>query len=68
MCESQNKEYGMYSNQKNKCEKDEKASFLALPYLQKGWLGSNNHPGIISHRAAKECLVDKIREIRGINA
>lgn len=54
--------------QYKKCEKDEKASFLALPYLQKGWLGSNNHPGIISHRAAKECLVDKIREIRGINA
>lgn len=42
---------------------DENVEFQLLPDLKPEWIGANNHPGIASHTAAADVLVNKIKSI-----
>lgn len=43
--------------------KDEKVSFVLLPDLEEEWIGANNHPNQLSHRAAAEVVVKALKEV-----
>ena len=47
------------TNQKDNT--DDKVSYLRLPDLESGWAGANNHPGVPSHHAAAQTIIEYLR-------
>ncbi len=41
---------------------DNRVSFLLLPDLREEWIGANNHPNALSHKAAAETIIEVIKE------
>lgn len=42
--------------------KDQKVKFVCLPAGAKEWLGSNNHPGIRTHKEAADVLIKELKK------
>lgn len=53
------KAVAMYKEETN----DTRVDFQPLPATTERWVGSSNHPGVITHGYAADVLIDKIREI-----
>lgn len=44
---------------------DERADFQQLPATMDSWVGSSNHPGVITHGYAADVLIDRVKGILG---
>lgn len=44
-------------------DRDELVSLVMLPGLRPEWIGANEHPGVLSHRAAADVLAEKLRSV-----